>query len=163
MTRRELEITDVAEIEKILRKGRVAHIGLVDEGLPYVVPMNYGFTLEDGKLIIYMHSAVKGYKVEVIEKNPVCCFEIETDVIPFEGDMPCQYGTSYSSVIGRGSISIISDAEEKIEAMKIFMKAQSGKDFEFTERLLSAVAMLRIDVDVFSAKHRPVPAKGRLA
>ena len=39
MTRREFEVTDNAVIEKILATSKVLHLGLVDEGMPYVVPM----------------------------------------------------------------------------------------------------------------------------
>ena len=48
LTRREREITDLEEIIKILEKENIIHIGLVDGDEPYVVPMNYGFTMEDG-------------------------------------------------------------------------------------------------------------------
>ena len=48
LTRREREITDIEEIIKILEKENIIHIGLVDGDEPYVVPMNYGFTMEDG-------------------------------------------------------------------------------------------------------------------
>ena len=42
MTRRELEITDQKEIMEILDQSKVLHMGLVDEGMTYVVPMKYG-------------------------------------------------------------------------------------------------------------------------
>ena len=42
MTRRELEVTNPEEILRILDSSRVLHLGLVDDGMPYIVPMNYG-------------------------------------------------------------------------------------------------------------------------
>lgn len=69
MTRREFEVTDNAVIEKILATSKVLHLGLVDEGMPYVVPMNYGYKTEDGKLTLYLHSAVKGYKLDVLRRT----------------------------------------------------------------------------------------------
>ena len=51
MTRREFEVTDPAVIREILDGSKFLHLGLVDDGMPYVVPMNYGDRLEDGKLI----------------------------------------------------------------------------------------------------------------
>jgi hypothetical protein len=50
MTRRELEITNLAEITEILDKSKIVHIAMVDDGEPYMVTMNYGYTMEDGKL-----------------------------------------------------------------------------------------------------------------
>lgn len=157
MTRRELEISEPEKIREILDKSLVLHLGLVDDGMPYIVPMNYGYTMDDGKLTIYLHGAAKGYKLDVIRKNPVCCFEMECEVVPFEGAVACQYGTSYSSLMGRGKAVIVEDVAEKIEAMKLLMKTQTGKDFAFTDRLVSIVSVIRIDVDIYTAKHRPAP------
>ena len=40
MTRRELEITNQKEIQDILDQSKVLHLGLVDNGMPYIVPTN---------------------------------------------------------------------------------------------------------------------------
>ena len=161
MTRRELEIKDTAQIEKILDKSKILHLGLIDEGMPYVVPMNYGYTLENGKLTLYLHSAMTGYKLDVIGKSPVCCFEMECDVTPFSGKTACQYGTSYSSLMGRGTVTIVENAEEKIAALSQFMKTQTELDFSFTEKLVSIVSILKIEVSEYTAKHRPLPDQSR--
>lgn len=158
MTRREFEVTDPIQIQHILDESKVLHLGLVDDGMPYIVPMNYGYRLEAGKLTLYLHSAAKGYKLDVIAKNPVCCFEMECGLEPFEGKIACQYGVSYYSLMGRGTACIVQDADEKMEAMSILMKTQTGKDFEFNERLVSIVSVIRIDVSDYTAKHRPSPA-----
>ena len=70
MTRREREVTDINEILKIMDACKIVHVGLVDGDQPYVLPMNYGYTYEDGKMVIYLHGAKKGYKYDLIEKNP---------------------------------------------------------------------------------------------
>mgnify|MGYP003317333656 CR=1 FL=1 len=49
------------------------------------------------------------------------------------------------------------DVEEKIKAMSILMKTQTGRDFSFNEQLVSIVAVVRIDVSEYTAKHRPIP------
>lgn len=157
MTRREREITNVEEIRAILDKCKVAHIGLTDGDQPYIVPMNYGYIYEAGRLILYLHGALTGYKYEVIEKNPKVCFEMECDVVPFSGKTACQYGTTYSSIIGKGIAKIVTDVEEKIESLAVLMKTQTGKDFIFNEQLVSIVNVIRIDVTDFTAKRRPLP------
>ena len=159
MTRREFEVKDLAVIRDILNKSKVLHLGLVDDGIPYVVPMNYGYRLEEGKLTLYLHSAVKGYKLDVIGKNPVCCFEMNCGVEPFEGKIACQYGITYHSRMGRGVIHLVEDTAEKEQAMTLLMKTQTGKDFEFNQRLVSIVSVLRIDVSEYTAKHRPLPGQ----
>ena len=161
MTRRERQITDETQIMDILDKGKVLHLGLAVDNEPYVVPMNYGYTKENGKLVIYLHSAVRGKKLDMIRTNPRVFFEIDCDLLPFESELPCQYGISYSSVMGKGTARIVEDVEEKKQAMSILMKTQTGKDFTFEDRLVSIVAVIRIDVDAYTAKHRPVPEKLR--
>ena len=59
--------------------------------------------------------------------------------------------------MGRGKARIIDDVEEKMKAMSVLMKTQTGKDFTFNEQLVSIVAVIRIDVEEYTAKHRPLP------
>ena len=161
MTKRERQVTDPQQILEILDKGKVLHLGLCVDNEPYVVPMNYGYTMEDGKLVMYLHSAVRGKKLDMIQANPKVFFEIDCDLTPFEGQVPCQYGLSYSSVMGKGVARIVEDVEEKKQAMTVLMKTQTGKDFVFNDELVSIVAVIRIDVDEYTAKHRPLPEKMR--
>jgi len=161
MTKRERQITDEAQITAILDAGKVLHLGLAVDNEPYVVPMNYGYTRENGKLVMYLHSAVRGKKLDMIRANPRVFFEIDCDLVPFESELPCQYGLSYSSVMGKGIAHIVDDVEEKKKAMSILMKTQTGKDFTFEDRLVSVVAVIRIDVESYTAKHRPIPEKLR--
>ena len=161
MTKRERQITDEMQIQQILDKGKVLHLGLSVNDEPYVVPMNYGYTRENGKLVVYLHSAVRGKKLDMIRQNPKVFFAIDCDIQPFEGKLPCQYGMVYSSVMGKGIARIVEDVEEKKQAMTLLMKTQTGKDFTFEDRLVSIVAVIRIDVEEYTAKHRPLPEKMR--
>ena len=157
MTKRERQITDPVQIRHILDSAKVIHLGLSVHDEPYVVPMNYGYTMEADKLTIYLHSAVRGKKLDMIRANPKVFFSIDCDRMPFEGPQPCRYGMVYSSIMGRGNATIVEDVEEKKQAMTIFMKTQSGKDFTFEDRLVSMVSVVRIDVAEYTAKHRPLP------
>ena len=157
MTRRERQVTDMNEIIKILDKAKVLHLGLVDGDEPYVVPMNYGYTLEDGELCIYLHGATVGRKIDIIKANPKVFFEMECDVTPFEGKVACQYGTTYASVMGLGKAEVLETPEEKIDGLVKFMKTQTGKDFAFDEKMVSIVSVIKITAKDFTAKKRPLP------
>ncbi len=161
MTKRELQVTDLNEIIAILDTAKVLRLGLAVDNEPYVVPMNYGYVMEDGKLTLYLHSAQQGKKLDMLRANPKIFFELDCDWKSFEGEKPCQYGLSYSSVMGRGEAVLVEDVEEKMKAMTVLMKTQTGKDFSFNEKLVSIVAVVRIDVSEYTAKHRPVPEKLR--
>ena len=110
---------------------------------------------------MYLHSAVRGKKLDLLRANPNVFFSIDCDHIPFTGKLPCQYGLSYSSIMGSGTAQLVEDVEEKKKAMSILMKTQTGKDFSFEDRLVSIVAVIRIDVTEYTAKHRPLPEKMR--
>ena len=161
MTKREFQITDETKIREILDTAKVLHLGLAVDNEPYVVPMNYGYCLEEGRLTLYLHSAVQGKKLDMVRANPRVFFELDCDRMPFEGKVPCQYGLVYSSVMGRGTACIVEDVEEKKRAMSLLMKTQTGKDFSFEDRLVSIVSVIRIDVTEYTAKHRPLPEKLR--
>ena len=161
MTKRERQVTDPQQIREILDTAQVVHLGLCVDNEPYVVPMNYGYTMEDGKLTLYLHSAVRGKKLDMIRSNPKVFFEMDCDWKPFEGNLPCQYGLSYSSLMGRGTATIVEDVEEKKKAMSILMKTQTDKDFSFEDRLVSIVTVIRIDAAEYTAKHRPLPENMR--
>ncbi len=159
MTRREREVTDTNKILEILDKAKVLHLGLVDGDEAYVVPMNYGYVYENDKLTLYLHGARRGRKLDLIRQNPKVFFEMDCDIVPFEGDVACKYGITYSSIMGRGLAEIVEDPEEKMKALSVLMKTQTGKDFEFNEKLVSVVAVIRINVSEFTAKCRPAPIK----
>ena len=157
MTRRERQVTDINEIIKILDNSKVLHLGLVDGDEPYVVPMNYGYTYENEKLTIWLHCARQGRKLDVIRANNKVFFEMEYGITPFEGEVACKYGITYSSIMGRGTAEIIEDVETKKLALSALMKAQTGKEFTFEDRMAEVVGVIRIDVIEFTAKHRPLP------
>ena len=159
MKRRELEVTDLTQIREILDCCKVLNLALCDGETPYVLPMNFGYTLKDGALTLYLHGGASGYKYELMEKNPNVAFSMYADVIPYEGNRPCQYGNAYVSLLGRGKIEFVTQPQEKMEAMSILMRSQTGKEFIFNERLVSIVQVMRIRVTAYSAKRRPLPER----
>ena len=161
MTKRELQITDENQIRAILDEAKVLHLGLCVDNEPYVVPMNYRYTMEEGRLTFYLHGALRGKKLDMIRANNRVFVELDCNRVPFESDKPCQYGLGYSSVMGRGTATVVDDVEEKMKALTVLMKTQTGKDFTFNEQLVSIVSVIRIDVAEFTAKHRPIPERLR--
>ncbi len=157
MTKRERQVTDINEIKDIIDKCLYLHLGLTDGDEPYVVPMNYGYTFENDKLILYLHTAKRGYKLDLIKKNPKVFFEMCCNTVPFDGDIACRYGMTYSSVMGKGIAEIVEDVEEKKQSLTLLMKAQTGKDFDFDDKMAYIVTIIKINVSEFTAKKRPMP------
>lgn len=158
MTRRERQVTDERQILHILDAAKVVHLGMVDGDEPYVVPMNYGYLLENGKLTLYLHGARRGRKLDVLRANAKVFFEMECDVQSFTNEVACKYGMAYSSLMGKGRAVIVEDVAEKQKSLAVLMHTQAGKDFTFTEKLADVVGVIRIDVESYTAKYRPLPS-----
>lgn len=157
MLKREREITDVKEIRKILDTGEVIRLGIHDGEEIYILPMNYGYEMDEkGKPIFYLHSGRRGKKLELLKENGRVAFELDGEHQLLEGQVPCQYGYAYSSIIGRGQAEIVTEPKEKIRGMEILMKSLTGKEFTFNEKLVSIVEVIRLTVTEYSAKRRPV-------
>lgn len=150
MRRQDREITEISEIEEILRKGQVCHIGLSCGDQPYVVPMNYGY--RDGYL--YLHSAPEGQKVDMARKNPKICFQVDVDTEVVSGPEACNWSCKYRSVIGTGRVEFPEKIEEKAEALNVLMEHYSGKTFEFPPQAISRVLIWKVKVDSITGKKK---------
>lgn len=153
MRRQDRAVTDPEKIEEIIRKAGVVHLGMVDAGKAYIVPMHYGYSYKDGELTLYMHGASEGRKYDVIAANPEVFIEIDTDmVLTSGGEIPCEYGAHYACVMGEGTASILTDVDEKIKGLELIMKNQTGRDFVITEPMTYAVNVIKVVVPELSVK-----------
>lgn len=152
MRRKDREITDISKIEEIIAGARYLHLGLHDEPYPYVVPLHFGYTLEEGRLTFYVHCAGEGHKLNCIKANPNVFVQIDRGESLVTAEVPCGYSAEFESVMARGRATILESAEDKIAALNVLMNLQAGKEFEFNERMVAAVTVIRIDVDEYTAK-----------
>jgi len=60
-----MKITDIDEMEGIIKEATCCRIGLVDNDEPYVVPVCFGYERD----ALYFHGALAGRKVDLIKKN----------------------------------------------------------------------------------------------
>lgn len=156
MRRKDREITDMQQILNIVDKAKILRLGLFDGEYPYVVPLHYGYEYVDSRLVFYMHSAKEGHKLELIASNPHVCVELDCDAeLISGGEVPCMYGSSFASVIGRGMAEILSDEQEKIKGLSLLMKNQTGLDFAITGEMAATVAVIRVTLNKFTAKSKP--------
>lgn len=153
MRRKDREVLDKNEIKKLLDKTRVLRISLFDDNYPYIVPMHYGYEFIDDKLVFYMHCAKIGYKLDLIKKNNHACIELDNDISLISGeDIPCEYGSTFSSIISRGLVETLTDTDEKIHALKVLMRQQTGRDFEFDEKMVMSVEVIKFVSHEYSCK-----------
>jgi len=148
MRRKEKEIKDLAEIEAVLRSAQVCRLGLCDKGIPYVVPLCYGY--KDKTL--YFHCVPKGRKLDIIRDNNNVCFEVETDLELVRHEEACKWGFKYRSVIGFGKASLVEGLDAKKKAFAIIMGQYSDGKYDFPESDVNGVAIFRIDIESLTGK-----------
>ena len=146
MRRKDREITDLIEQEKILKDSIICRLAFHDDPYPYIVPVNYGYN--DKKL--YLHCANHGYKVELMEKNPLVTFEIDskTEVIQIEDGSTMKY----QSLIGFGKLVKCQNDEEKELALKYLIEHHGGVHQNHSQRALDSVTMLVLEIEKMTGK-----------
>lgn len=153
MRRQDRRITEPAMICAVLDKCRTLHLGLVEDGRVYIVPLNYGWTEENGRYILYAHSAAEGRKIDLIRGGADVGFEMETGVEYFDADTACGWGNRYESIIGEGRATLLETPEEKRQALAAIMAHYSArKDYTFEDAMVNLVQVIQIDVTALSCK-----------
>lgn len=155
MRRKDREVTALKEVRRIVDTAKILHLGLFDGAYPYIVPLHYGYLFEGTQLIFYTHGAKEGHKLDLIRRNANICVEVECDVaLVSGGDIPCRYGSTYASVIGRGKAEIVEDVQEKIRGLDLLMVHQTERKFEIDELMAASVSVIKITVENYTAKAR---------
>jgi uncharacterized protein len=90
----------------LLRASRVARLGCLAEGWPYVVPVNYIF---DGETF-YVHS-LPGLKVRALRADPRVCLQVDR----IEGEF------GWESVIAYGRYEEVESRPERERAMQLLL------------------------------------------
>jgi nitroimidazol reductase NimA-like FMN-containing flavoprotein (pyridoxamine 5'-phosphate oxidase superfamily) len=103
-------------MEDILKRAEVGRLAFCDGSKPYVIPLN--FLYKEGKIVF--HCAWEGKKLDLIAKNPDCCFEVDE----FMGEVSYHYDSrchlDYDSVLLFGKAHFENEAEEKIRLLQFF-------------------------------------------
>lgn len=151
MRRAEKEVRERDEIEGIIGRATVCRLAMVDDGRPYVVPLNFGY--RDG--VLYFHSARQGRKVDILRRGGEVCFELDTPLGLRRNPDSCEWGMRYESVIGYGVPRFIDDPEEKVQALCCIMAQYDDGEHAFPEAVLERTAVFVLPIDSLTAKRSP--------
>jgi uncharacterized protein len=116
MRRSDKKIKDKNLIDNLLKEAQVCRIAHCDDNKPYILPMNFGF--KDNNL--YLHSALKGQKIDILNKNNNICFEVDLKTEIVSSDNACEWGMKYYSAIGSGKARFVGDIDEKKESFRYY-------------------------------------------
>ena len=155
-----LKINSFEKIKEFLKEEHVGRISSIDKnGFPQIIPMNFVF-LNDA---IYIHSHVKGEKLDNISRNNKVGFEAdrELEFLPSYFEDPTDASladTLYISVVIKGIASFVTDRTEKTLALNGLMeKYQPEGQYDPIKsdmRVLDAVTVIKIIPQTIHGKYK---------
>ncbi|MBA4435850.1 MAG: pyridoxamine 5'-phosphate oxidase family protein [Nitrosopumilus sp.] len=155
-----LEIKSFEKIKEFLNDEHVGRISSIDvNGFPQIIPMNFVFLNN----AIYMHSHVKGEKLDNISRNEKVGFEAdrELEFLPSYFEDPHNAAladTLYISVVIKGIGSFVSDRNEKTLALNgLMQKYQPEGNYDPLKpdmRVLDAVSVIKVTPQSLHGKYK---------
>ena len=142
------------EILGILRAGQIAHVGVVTDEGPLVLPMAYGVTGD----VMYLHGALANSLLKA-GADGVCATVTLLDGLviaktSFNNTM------NYRSVVVRGTPRLVTDGAERMEALRVITD-HIVANWEHlrppSESELRATRIIALPLDEMSAKVRTGP------
>lgn len=155
MRRKDRQVTDFNKIVDIIDRCDCCRVGFYDEEAKqvYIVPLNFGYTVEEEKVTFYFHGAHEGRKIDLIKTAPNVGFEMDTNYKVNEAEVAAEYSARFQSIIGNGKISLIEDLEEKKCGLDILMKHVSGRDgWEYPAEMLKNMSVMKLEVEELACK-----------
>ena len=139
------EITDINEIDSVLKEAQMCRIALQNGDKPYITPMLFGYCLSGGLPEFYFRCKEKSEIIEVIKKNNRAAFEIDRlyEVVPNE-ENPALFEAVYECVGGSGVIEFITGIDKITGFSHIFKKYNKGGECNISEQLLNSFAVLKL-------------------
>ena len=150
MNRKDRAITNQVACLQLLSRCDTLRLGLWDGALPYVVPVSFGMEIVGGQVILYIHGAARGKKVDCLTQHPQVC--VEGDI--FYQVEPTQTGITarYESVIGFGTAQKV-EGDEKLHGLKVLLERYHFADYPVERcRGLTHTAVYKITLDSLAGK-----------
>ena len=154
MRRQDREVTDRKELEAILTQAASCRLAFSTEDAPYIVSLSFGFEWKEG-LELYFHGAGSGRKLDLMRRDPRVGFQLEGDSRIIKDENPCEWGTTYSSIVGAGHLEELTDEDERRHGLELIM-AHYGYERRphFAPGSLQATSVLRLRVSELSGKKK---------
>ena len=148
MRRSERAITGRAELDAILHGAEVVYLAMTEGGVPYVVPMNFGY---DGAAL-YLHSALEGRKIDILRCQPQVSFAVTADYRSVPADTACGWTARYRSVMGNGTARFLESPEEKALGLDILMAKFGVEPSPYAAATLARLTVIKVDIRELSGK-----------
>lgn len=155
MRRNDREVTDFDRMCELLEEEEVLRLALSDEEGTYILPLNYGYKVEDGSVSFFIHGAREGRKAAILQDaardGREIPFEIDGRCSALVADS-CSASYYYMSVIGNVKISVL-EGDEKIDGLNTLMDhIMPAPEHHYQEKVLERTLLCRLSVTEWSCK-----------
>lgn len=155
MRKAKREITDFQEIVGVMRDCDVCRLALNGpDGTPYIIPLNFGFSVIHGKITLYFHSTLKGLKMDLMQRDKRAAFEMDCkhQLQYFEDKGYCTF--AYESVTGTGTIRMV-EGDEKVRGLDLIMdQYHPGQKAYYNPAAIPRTAVYCLDVETITGKRK---------
>ena len=147
----------IVEFPNEEQTGRISSID--QNGYPQIIPMNFVFTNDS----IYMHSHIKGEKLNNIKRNSKVGFEVDRSLefLPsyfFDPNDASLADTLYISVVIKGEASIVNNRDEMVLALNGLMRKYQPEGrydpMNSDMEVLDAVAVIKVSPKEMTGKYK---------
>jgi len=148
--------TDQSFIDSVICSCNICFVGMVDkEGIPYVLPMNFGYQDK----VVYLHSAQEGHSIEILKQNPNVCitFNTQNELVHQHADVACSYRMRSKSVMAWGKVYFEEDLQKKTKALNAIMRQYSDKLFNYSEPAVKNVKIWCVELEKITCKEFGAP------
>lgn len=154
MRKKNREIKNYDEIVGVMKKCDVCRLALNDEGYPYIVPLNFGMKADEGKITLYFHSAMEGYKVDLMKKDSRASFEMDCGHQLQYAEEKGYCTMAYESVMGKGVIRILEEHEKMNALEEIMAHYHEGRKAYFNPAAMERTLVYALDVSEIRGKRK---------
>jgi nitroimidazol reductase NimA-like FMN-containing flavoprotein (pyridoxamine 5'-phosphate oxidase superfamily) len=148
----ERELKNRETMIALLERSPVGRIATVNQkGFPVIKPVNFLYL--DGR--IYLHSSIKGEKIEDIRRGSPVCFEVDDPLAYVNASTSaCQASYYFRSILIKGKAALVKDRNKKVRILERMMEKYQPErtDGEMPDEILEKTAVIEILVQEITGK-----------
>lgn len=153
MSKKDRIVTDENIKIEALKSMDIIRLGLVDNGLSYIVPVNFAYY--DNAL--YFHTGLNGRKIPLLRNAEKISFQADRFDSLKTHETACGHSSYFTSVYGEGIPVFLETKEDKYFGLDLLMEKYTGKKWkDFPEKILNITNVIRINITKLEAViHKP--------
>ena len=147
------------ETEQILTDGIVAHVGFVEDGMPYVIPFSYHYDRGE-RDVIYLHGSIRSRAMRLFAAGINVCVTVTlTDGLVYSRKA-MNHSMNYRSAVAFGTASEVANVSKKARVFDAMVQRYfPGRTLDCdynppSSADLAVTTVIEVQIDEWSGKAR---------